>query len=460
MRRWNIRVRLTLLFAVIQAVFLAVLAMAVYWLFGRELTRGVDQGLRDKAEALTAAYEVNDGIVQVEMDEHLRETLWVDSLAQILKLDGTVLFQNQFGPKRRLPGPPDAAASEGPTLYVASTPDRGELRCIWRTDRRYGGPVIIAIGTPLQELRHEQAELLRIMLLASGGMVITSVVVGWLVVGRLLQPLAAMAARTRRITAEQLHDRLAVANPHDEIGQLATTLNDMIGRLAASFEQMRRFTSDASHELRTPLTCMRSEVEVALQQARSPQEYREVLGSILEENDRLTRLSDTLLTLTRLDQGRLGPQREPVALDVLAAETVDRVRIQAEARGAAITSAPAVGDCTVSGDRRLLEQVLLNLLDNAIKYGGTRISVEVCRTGDEVRAAVHDTGEEIAPEHLPHLFERFYRVDKSRSRELGGAGLGLSLVRHFVELHGGRVNVESSAGTGTTFAVTLPAARA
>ncbi len=456
MKRWNIRIRLTLLFAVIQVLFMAGLTLAVHWVFGRELMREVDQGLRDKAEALTAAYEMKSGFVEVEMDEHLRETLWLDSLAQILSPQGEVLFQNQFGPKTSMPAPPRDDKATEPVFYIAYTPDHGELRCIRRTDQRYASPVVIAVGTPLKKLRHEQAELLRIMLLASGGMVTTSLLVGWVVIGRLLRPLAAMVAKTRQITADHLHDRLEVPNPHDEIGRLAVTLNDMIERLDASFVQMRQFTSDASHELRTPLTSMRSEVEVALQQPRSPDEYRDLLGSILEEIERLTRLSDTLLTLTRLDQGKLDLHREPVALGELVMDAVDRVRIQAESKGKRITLLPAAPDCSAYGDRRLLEQVVLNLVDNAIKYGGSEITVGTSASDKEVRLVVHDNGEGIPAEHVPRLFERFYRVDKSRARDLGGVGLGLALVRQFVELHGGKVIVESIVRAGTTFTVILP----
>ncbi|MEW6747413.1 MAG: heavy metal sensor histidine kinase [Planctomycetota bacterium] len=457
MKRWNIRVRLTLLFAAIQVVFLAALTLSVHWMFGRELVREVDQGLRDKAQALTAAYEMSDGAVEVEMDEHLRDTLWADSLAQVLRPDGKILFQNQFGTKPPLPGPPVGGASEASAYYAAHLPDRGELRCVWRTDQRYGSPVIIAIGAPLTQLRHQQAELLRIMLLASGGMVLTSVVVGWLVIGRLLRPLAAMASKTRQITADHLHDRLAVAHPHDEIGQLATTLNDMMERLHDSFNQMRRFTSDASHELRTPLTCMRSELEVALTQSRSPDEYRELLGSVLEEIQRLTRLSDALLTLARIDSGRLLPHSEVIDLNELLAEAVDRIRVQAEAKRVNLYLDAAKTPCRVKGDGRLIEQTVLNLIDNAIKYGGAEVHVQVSADGDGAVVTVRDSGPGIPAEHLEHLFERFYRVDRSRSRELGGAGLGLALAKQYVELHGGSISVISAAGIGTTFTVRFPA---
>ncbi len=456
MKRWSIRVRLTLLFTIVQCLFFGALATLVYRVFSRRVMAELDLGLRDKAEALSAAYEPEGTSVEVEMDERIRDTLWTDSIAQIRTPEGKILFQNQFGPLVPLPAPPSPSGTAQARLYTASLPKQGAFRCAWQTNRRSGKDLIILVGAPLKRIQGEQAELLRILAVASLGAVAVFIIVGWLVIGRLLRPLAILSSKARHITAEHLHDRLAVPNPHDEIGQLAETLNGMIERLQISFEQMRRFTADASHELRTPLTCMRSEVEVALQQSRRPEEYREVLGSILEEIERLGRLSDTLLTLTRLDQGQLAPKHESVDLAELLREMADRIRVQAEARGATLSVAEGLGRFVVEGDRRLLEQAALNLLDNAIKYGGHEIRAELRRADGQVILAIHDSGAGIPAEHLDRLFDRFYRVEKSRSRELGGVGLGLSLVKHFVELHGGRMTVRSSPGKGTTFEIFLP----
>ena len=456
MKRWSIRVRLTLLFAVIQCLFFGTMVSTVYWIFSERLIAELDLGLCDKVEALTAAYEFESGPIEVEMDEHIRDTLWVDSIAQIRTPQGEVLFQNRFGPTVPLPAPPPPFGSEHVRLYTASLPGQGALRCAWQTNRRYGKELIIVVGAPLERIHSEQAELLGILVVASLGTVAVFIVVGWIVIGRLLRPLAVMSSKAKQITAEHLHDRLAVPNPHDEIGQLAVTLNGMIGRLQISFEQMRRFTADASHELRTPLTCIRSEVEVALQKPRQPEEYREVLGSILEEIERLARLSDTLLTLTRFDQGQLTPRRESVDVAELLSEMADRIRVQAEVKGATLSVGGDAGRYFVEGDRRLLEQTALNLLDNAIKYGGNEIQARVRRADAQIVLAIHDSGPGIPAEHLERLSDRLYRVEKSRSRELGGVGLGLSLVRHFVELHGGRLAVRSSTDEGTTFEVFLP----
>jgi heavy metal sensor kinase len=456
MNRWNIRVRLTLLFLAVESVFLVVFIASVYGLFTHRLTDAVDLNLRDKLETLGAAYELSGEYVQVELDEHSRDTLWADSIAQILTPDGRVLFQNRPGGAVPLPvsliapsQPEDGAVH----LTSADVAGAGEMRIGRQVDKREGRPVVVAIAVPLKAMRQQQRALLSVMLMAGIVLLAVSVALGWFVVGRLLRPLGDMARKARQITAERLHDRLEVANPHDEIGQLATTLNGMMERLHASFDQMRRFTSDASHELRTPLTCMRNELEVALTQSRSPDEYRDVLGSTLEEIDRLTRLSDALLTLARLDSGRMTLQNEDVDLNELLVEAADRIRVQADAKGAELYVDAGSTPCRVKGDHRLIEQAFLNLMDNAIKYGGTGIHVRLSMEDGAVVVTVHDSGTGIPTEHLEHLFERFYRVDKSRSRELGGAGLGLSLAKQYVELHGGSISVSSDAGNGTTFTV-------
>jgi heavy metal sensor kinase len=262
---------------------------------------------------------------------------------------------------------------------------------------------------------------------------------------------------TREITADRLDRRLPVANPGDELGRLAQTVNEMIGRLERSFAEVRRFTADASHELRTPLTAIRTEVEVALGGPAVTADQERLLGSILEECARLTRLTDQLLALAREDAAaRSAP--EPVDLSALVGAVADNMRPLAEAKGLALhVKAPA--GVWVPGDGVRLRQVFYNLLDNAIKYtpaGGT-VDIQIEATPRAAVVTVRDTGIGIAPEHLPHVFERFYRVDKARSRAEGGTGLGLSIARSIVVAHGGEIELASVPGEGTTCTVTLPA---
>jgi heavy metal sensor kinase len=267
-----------------------------------------------------------------------------------------------------------------------------------------------------------------------------------------------MADKAKEITAERLEERLPVTNPDDEIGRMAAVFNETLGRLHASFENLRRFTSDASHELRTPLTVIRTVGEVSLQKPLSAGEYRDVIGSMLEEAERLALLVENLLTLTRADHGRSSMKREPVSIDSLVKEAVDDLSVLAEEKKQ-ILSLETTSAMEISADRSFLRQALINLTDNAIKYTPEKGRIQV-KTGTQGRSEavieVVDNGMGISREHIGQIFERFYRVDKGRSRETGGTGLGLSIARQAVEANGGRIEVESSKDRGSTFRIVIP----
>jgi heavy metal sensor kinase len=278
--------------------------------------------------------------------------------------------------------------------------------------------------------------------------------------GRALAPMAGITDATRQITADRLSDRIPIANPGDELGRLATTVNDMLARLESAFQEMRRFTADASHELRTPLTVLRTEVEVALRKTSLTGEVRELLGSVLEECGRLTRLTDQLLAMARRDAGTPLPEREQLNVARLVADVVEDLRPLAESKGQTLRYEvePDYSGQLILGDRGLLRQGLVNLIDNAVKYTPENGTIEV-RTGagrNGVAVKVTDNGEGIPATHLPRVFDRFYRVDKARSRELGGTGLGLAITKSIIEAHGGRVELISEVGQGTVCTVTLP----
>jgi heavy metal sensor kinase len=273
---------------------------------------------------------------------------------------------------------------------------------------------------------------------------------------RSLAPLSHLATRAERITAEQLHERLPVAGSSVELDQLAAAFNDTFARLEGSFDQLKRFTADVSHELRTPLTALRTVGEVALRGRHDAEGYREVIGSMLEEVDRLTRLTDELLTLARADAGEARLNKEDVDAAALAREVAEHLSVLAEEKGQAleVLAAPV----SLFADRTVLRQALVNLAVNAVKYSpeGTRIRIETGRREAGAFLLVSDEGPGIAPEHREHVFDRFYRVDKSRSREMGGTGLGLALAKWAAEAHGGRVELETEVGRGSTFRIVLP----
>jgi len=276
--------------------------------------------------------------------------------------------------------------------------------------------------------------------------------------GRALRPIQEITAQAQTISAERLGRRVPVENPNDELGQLARVLNDLLARLETSFEQMRRFTADASHELRTPLTAIRSVGEGALRGHHADPAWRDVVGSMLEEVERLTTLVDALLTLSRAEGGHIALRREPVALLDLTREVASHVSVLAEDKRQEIDLRSDDGLAPVNVDRTVVREALINLLDNAIKYSpeGARIAVRVGSASRRASVEITDQGPGIAPEHLERIFERFYRVDKARSRELGGAGLGLAIAKWAIDVHGGSIEVESREGGGSTFRVLLP----
>lgn len=457
-RTLNVRTRLIVIFVALEALLAFVFALAVYWFFSVEHMAEEDRNLRDKLHVLATSYDLVDDRIVLNVGRQAPGVLWGDSIAQIATLDGQLLYRNQVMSPVELPLQAGVGATRGSEAMFETVelPVVGAHRIAWSVDQHYGKPLVIAVASSLERLKAEQRELIRIMLPTAGGVVGLSAVLGWLAITRMLHPLRVMTRKARQITAEHLSDRLVVHNSHDEIGELATTLNDMIERMQKALDQSRRFTSDASHELRTPLACLRAELDSLAMQPNLSPECADSLGSVLEEVERLSQLLDALLTLTQLDAGRIHLQTELVDLNELAARVADRMSVRVGSKGAVLHMQPSDGTGQVRGDRRLLELVLMNLLDNAIKYGGQEITISVRADSAWIVLGVHDSGPELDPEHLPHLFERFYRADKSRSRFLGSVGLGLSLTKQWVELHQGRITASNSREAGTRFEVSLP----
>ncbi len=284
-----------------------------------------------------------------------------------------------------------------------------------------------------------------------------TIVSGLSIAKKALNPITEITQTARRISAQNLSGRLSVSAAGDELDLLSETLNEMIERLEASFERTRRFTADASHELRTPLTSMRGEAELALRAERAPEEYKDTLGSILEEIDRLSSIVSDLLILSRSEL-RSDLSLEPVDLGDLLTDVHQHMRVLAEAQGLSLEAAsfPSV---EVLGDRNRLTQLFMNLVDNAVKYSpnGGAIRLELTPQENDAVVTIADSGIGIPQEDLPRIFDRFYRVDPARAKTITGNGLGLSICKWIVDSHGGSITAESTVGTGTTFTVRLPA---
>jgi len=307
-----------------------------------------------------------------------------------------------------------------------------------------------------ERMEAQLREILVVLVLGLPVVVILAGVGGYVLARRALAPIDQLGTEARRITAERLHERLSVPNAQDEIGRLAAVINDTLARLESSFDQLRRFTADASHELRTPLSVIRGIGEMGVRETRTPAEYKDAIGSMLEEVDRLTRLVDTLLRLSRGDAGTVRLSLEPIDLGQLTRDVVSSLGILAEERQQRV-SVDVPENVRVSADRLVLRDAITNVIDNAIKYSpkGSTIEVRVRADGSNATLSVADQGPGIAAEHHERNFDRFYRIDEGRSREMGGTGLGLAIARWAVEANGGAISLES-AGGGSEFRIVLP----
>lgn len=285
----------------------------------------------------------------------------------------------------------------------------------------------------------------------------TGGVLGWLLTRRALRPLHDVVRASESITGSNLSLRIPLRGAGDELDRLIETFNRMMERLEQSFEQMRQFTTDVSHELRTPITAVRGHLEVALMSARSAEELRDAISTALEETERLSNVVKAMLALSQAESGQLVLRREPSDLASLTEDVLDQFRIPAEEAGVRLTSELSL-NCVANVDRIQYERLLANLLSNAVKYTGPGGEVRVGLKSErsEARLWVEDTGCGIPPEHLPHIFERFYRVPQDNVAGKKGMGLGLSFVAWIVKAHGGRIDVQSVPGKGTRFEVFLP----
>jgi len=323
--------------------------------------------------------------------------------------------------------------------------------------RADGRDLRIAVAEESSQM-HESLDELRNALIASFPLaLLVSMLAGYLLAGRALAPVQTLTARARALNADRLSERLSVPNPHDELGQLTAVLNDAFGRLEASFDRLKRFTHDAAHELRTPLAVLRSVGEVGLQRQSDVNGYRDVIGSMLEEVDRLGRLVDGLLTLARAESGRFTPSLERQDLAVLVNDVAACLRVLAEEKRQ-VLHVSAVEEATAVVDRDTMRLALINLIANAIRYTpeGGDIRIRLCRQSDQTFSIdVEDNGPGIAPEHRDRIFERFYRIEESRSKNSGGSGLGLAIARWAVAVSRGQLSLEPTSGAGSLFRIVL-----
>ena len=468
MTGWSltVRTRLTLWYTGVLVAILLVVSVLSYSLLRWSVLHDVDQSLvttaqvvREASEEVAAATPMIPGT-----EAALRELLgpeFYDKFFQLMDPEGRPRARSRLRRQGMLPLSPEARANaaHGRSTFETRQLGEGPARLLTIPVVRAGHVVeIVQVGMSLEAAERTLSRYVTILLvlmplataLAAGG--------GILLARRALRPVDTMSLTARRITAEDLSRRIPGAGTGDELDRLAETLNAMLDRLEDAFGEVRRFAADAAHELRTPLTALRGGIEVALRGERSPEEYRRVLRSSLEEVERLTHLAEDLLLLSRFSVTVSAP-RQRVELEPLVMEALDVGTQLAHGRGVAIV-ATTLSPAAVVGDASALRRALVNLLDNAVKYtpAGGKVEVSLFREADRVVIAVRDTGPGIAPDEVERIFQPFVRLDPARAEVPDGAGLGLSIARSIVAAHGGELTVESTPGAGSVFTVRLPLA--
>jgi len=456
----SVRTRLTLWYAAVLALSLIAFAVLVYYSAAAIFYQRQDESLRSTAQTVASAYA-----------EEFEEKQSTRTAGEVVLAE--LVFPNRYVQVADNNGRPIAATRNisgavvpMPSTALSQARERGfsfvtvnDLRIAVVPVAPDGKLGFATAAEPLSVIEEGLRRLRRdffagvpvVLLLASLG--------GYFLARKSLSPITSMNRQTQSISAGNLSSRLDVTNPRDELGRFAATINDLLTRLENSFSEQQRFIADASHELRTPLAVLRGETEVALNRTRSVSEYQESLSLIKDEAERLSRIVEDLFTLARQPiDAPAALIKEPLSLNEAVRDCVRAAQVLAIRKGVKLNTEDDSPALVLHGDEELIKRMILNLLDNAVKYTleGGEVSLRLARQNGHAQIVVRDTGIGIPPADQPHVFDRFYRVDKARSRALGGAGLGLSIVQWIVDAHGGRIAVESTPGKGSAFTVELP----
>jgi heavy metal sensor kinase len=457
MSRVPIRLRVTAAFAVAMAVVLAASGLYLYLRLDSHLGASLDRDLRLRAQDLATL--ISQPNVSLARDNSGRFIERGESYAQLLTPDGRVLDATRPLGDASLLSRTELHRAQRSPVYVneAAVPGLNEgSRVLATRVMRQGRPAVLVVGATRQNdvetLGNFRDELLiagpLALLLASG--------VGYVLAGLSLRQVESMRHRAAAVSGETPGERLPVPPTGDEMQRLGETLNEMLDRLQAALDRERDFVADAGHELRTPLALLRTELELALHQARTADELRAAIRASTREVDRLAQLAEDLLLIARTDRGRLPLSLEPVQVEGLFGSVRSRFEWRAAELGKTVRSATA-GGLLVLGDRIRLEQALSNLVDNALRYGGDEVTLEASQHDGWIELHVRDSGAGLPAEFMPRAFDRFTRADTARSR--GGSGLGLSIVKTIAESHSGTAHLANVGQGGADAWVSIPIAR-
>ena len=464
-----IRDRLTLwyvgIFGAVLGIYICGACVLQYWQLSDQLHHAEIEDL-ETVEGLLYFTPDGDLLLHEDYHSHPQSRLLIDRYMEVLSPDGEILFRNERLRGMCLGGAP--MPREGGVGYASRRmrlADGTPVLAISHLHFFEGKPLLIRLAYSTEPLRERLFEFIGLLMLAMPLALVAAGFAGYRVAGKALNPLEQMARRTEQITARRLNDRIPADNPNDELGHMARVLNGLLERLGESFEKLQHFTSDVSHELRTPLAAMRSVGEVGLQEDHSTEKYRDIIGSMLEEVARLTSMIDTLLTIAHADSGAIELQRSVFPMMELVQESVGIVGVLAEDKKQTIS---VVGDSEIPvfADRSFLRMAVINLLDNAVKYSPSGSKVRLILSDERnssnqtefIQLAIVDHGPGIPEDKASRVFDRFYRVDEGRTRDAGGAGLGLAIAKWAVEAHGGSINVRPGSPNGSIFSIRLPTA--
>lgn len=464
MNRNSLRFRVTAFNVGVVALALVVFSAAVYLGVRAFLTRSLERVLNDDAHKIVVDYLIpleqkNEEWLVTEMGEAYPPGI-SDPFVRV-SIGTRILYQSgdirdPFVSTSALPLP---SRPEWFNAIHRETAKSGQRLVIYTLPYRTpnGSTILVETGSTIESIRHVLRSLFLILLLTTPVVLVVAAIGGYLLMSRPLHPVVVLTEQAERVGRKQLGERLPVIASGDELERLSLALNRMIERLEEALAHNHRFSADASHELRTPLTIIRGELEALSEFPSLPVPVVEGIGSALEESTRMAEIVHSLMTISRLDCGGEQIQMVPVDLVAIVRATLDHMGLLAEEKN--ISLRLEATECPyVTGDPMRLKQIVVNLVDNAIKYTSTGGDVKVTVTTEENRAIVKvsDTGIGIPATALPFVFDRFYRTDKARSRESGGIGLGLSIVKAICSVHEGNASVESIEGEGTTFRVELP----
>jgi len=464
----TIKFKLTLWYVVVLGIILSSFSFFLYFTLADSLYKGVDNKIKTMAEIVASSSNrpFGAGPSFTDLDRIMTERYGVRPLGryiQILDESGRIGGSSTSVRDVKIPlnFPTLKAASKGQTTFeTVQVMEKYPLRVVTMpilVDTRMVG--IVQVGSPLEGVQDALHQLLLILLIAVPAALLFASAGGLFLANKALRPVDEITQTARRIGSGDLSQRIRIKRVNDELGRLASTFNEMIAKLEGSFRQIKRFTADASHELKTPLTILRGEVEVGLKKRRALKEYQRILDSNLEEINRMSRIVEDLLILSRADMGELTMEREEMELASLAREVWEDLQILAREKEVQLKFI-GDGSTKVEGDPLFLRQLILNLTENGLKYtppgGEVALTVEGDRDQGVARILVSDTGVGIAPKDQKRVFDRFFRADKARSRETGGTGLGLSICQWIAHAHEGQIAVASKVGEGSTFTVILP----